>query len=371
MSSSQEIIYSDTAGVSRIQPSVISAINNYYCTHATEGKVGIKNSTQNTIPSLKNEISTLINCSSEEIAITKNTTEGINIIAQGYPWQPGDRILIPDNEYPANVYPWLFLKNKGVIIDYIPTKNGVIALEDINQLIHSNTKILALSHVGYLSGYTAPLNKLGELCKQNDIHFFVDAAQSAGVLPIDVKKSNITALSTCGWKWIMAPVGVGFLYCSKALLKNITPVYVGADALDEVNIYSPKYPFTFFQDSRKFEYSSSTLSVAIGLNKALEIINTISVKKIEKQTTAHIKYLDEALKNIGFNSYLKHKEEPITRSGILSVKHKKITSEELHQKLLSHNIHTALWHGYIRFSPSYLNSKEESSEIVHCLTKYL
>lgn len=371
MSNAQKIIYSDTAGVSRIQPSVVSAINNYYCIHATEGKIGIKNSTQNIIPSLKNEISTLINCSLEEIAITKNTTEGINIIAQGYPWQPGDRILIPDNEYPANIYPWLFLKKRGVIIDYIPTKNGIISLKDINQLLHPNTKVLALSHVGYLSGYTAPLDQLGELCKQNNIHFFVDAAQSAGILHIDVKKSNIAALSTCGWKWIMAPVGVGFLYCSKTFLKEITPIYVGADALDEVNIYLPKYPFTFFQDSRKFEYSSSTLSVALGLFKALEIINSVSIKKIEKQTTEHIKYLDVALKNIGFNTYLKHKVEPKIRSGILSVKHQKIASEELHQKLLSHNIYTSLWHGYIRFSPSYLNSKEESSEIIHCLTKLI
>ncbi|MTI30035.1 aminotransferase class V-fold PLP-dependent enzyme [Xanthovirga aplysinae] len=351
------IIYADTAGVGRLQPSVIEKINLYNKIHGSEGKAGVKVMAQEAISSLKIGISKLINCTQEDIGITGNTTEGINIIANGYNWQKGDRVLIPDNEYPANVYPWLSLKKIGVEVDFIPTNRGVIDLGLIQSHLHSKTKILALSHIGYLSGYRAPIDEIGKFCKENGVDFFVDAAQSAGLIELDVQKSHISALATCGWKWLMGPVGTGFIYCSKEFIQRITPTFVGMDALEEDNLFAPKFPIRFFSDARKFEYSSLNIGAIVGLNEAINIIN--SAPNIEEKTLRHVSYLHTFLKEAGFKTYLKNKIQKESPSGILSVKHPKLSTKELHDHFINNNIHTALWHGYIRFSPSYLTTKEE------------
>lgn len=351
------MIYLDTAGVGIIQPPVIEKITDYNKTHQLRGKLGVKEIVSEALPSLKKNISKLINCAPENIAYTSNTTEGINIVTNGYPWKKGDRILIPDNEYPANVYPWINLKRIGVEIDFIPTNKGHIDLDRLSAMITDKTKMLSISHVSYISGYKSPLEKLGLLCKELGVIFFVDAAQSIGLNEIDVQKTNISALVTCGWKWLMGPIGSGFIYCSKEFLKKIRPTYIGMDSMKENHFPPYEIPMDYYSDARKFEYSSLNIASIVGLNEAIRIINSVTDR--EERTRRNIYDLKSILDEMGFKYYLNDTLQNTNTSGILSVKHPNIDSKIIYDYLLNNNVHTALWHGYVRFSPSYLTTVKD------------
>ena len=305
----------------------------------------------------RKNVSVLINSNPEEIAYVGNTSEGINLIAKGYPWQKGDRVLIPDNEYPANVYPWLELKKLGVVVDFIPVEKGVICLETLENYIQPTTRVLAISHISYLSGLQIPLESIGSICEKHHIDFFVDAAQSAGIAEIDVRKAKISALASCGWKWLMGPIGSGFLYCAEEFLSKVEPTFIGTDNIENVQYFDFDTSFHVYRDARKFKYSSLNVGAIVGLNEAIRIINT--TPDIAFKTRQNGKRIQDILNEFGFENYTNEFFSESDLSGIYSVKHPEIDSKTIHRYLLDNGIHTALWHGYVRFSPTYLTSQED------------
>ncbi|GBD89512.1 putative cysteine desulfurase [bacterium BMS3Abin04] len=152
-----------------------------------------------TVGGLTNELAVMLNAKPDRIALTKSVTESLNILAQGIRWKRGDRIILNDIEFPANVYPFLNLKKYGVEIDFVKSKNGTIDIGDIGKLITPKTKLLSISFVQFLSGFRVDLETIGELCSKHKIIFSVDAIQGAGVIRLDVKKYKIDFLA--GGKW--------------------------------------------------------------------------------------------------------------------------------------------------------------------------
>src|SRR6266536_2434744 len=144
---------------------------------------------------------TLIGADPAEIALTKNTSEGISIIAMGLDWQPGDRIVGFREEFPANQFPWQRLEKRGVSVTWLSVTDP---LERIDEACRG-ARLLAISFVQFLSGYRAPLQAIGEICRRNGTIFLVDAIQGLGAFPIDVRACGIHALASDGHKWIMGP----------------------------------------------------------------------------------------------------------------------------------------------------------------------
>ena len=172
---------------------------------------------------LRNAAARLINASPGEIAIVKNTSEGVATVALGLDWKPGDRIVVFREEFPANYFPWLRLEGKGV---QITTLSIYDPLDRIAEAI-PGARLLAISYVNYLSGYRVDLDAIGRLCREHDCFFFVDAIQGMGAFPIDVERSHIDALSADGHKWMLGPEGNGVLYVRKDRLDQIEPVEFG------------------------------------------------------------------------------------------------------------------------------------------------
>ena len=133
-------------------------------------------------------IAEMINTTTDRIAFVDNTSNGINYLAQGINWEKGDRILLNDLEFPANVYPFLNLKEAGVEVDFVKSKNGIVTADDLIEGIKPGTKLIAVSQVQFLTGYRINLEKLGDECKKRNIILLVDAIQSCGVINPDVKK---------------------------------------------------------------------------------------------------------------------------------------------------------------------------------------
>ncbi len=172
---------------------------------------------------LRTAAARLINAGKDEIAIVKNTSEGISFIAEGFPWEPGDQVVAFREEFPANYYPWLRLEARGVKLKWLsiydPIETVAAALP--------GARLLAISFVNYLSGYRVDLPTIGKLCRDNGCFFFVDAIQGMGVFPLDVQQCEIDALAADGHKWMLGPEGNGILYVRKKWQDTIRPPEFG------------------------------------------------------------------------------------------------------------------------------------------------
>src|SRR5690349_6201220 len=165
----------------------------------------------------------LIGAQDSEIAIVKNTSEGIATIATGIAWRPGDRVVAFDEEFPANYYPWKRLEARGVRMECLP---ATAPLERIEQAARG-ARLLAISFVQYLSGYRADLVSIGEICQRHGCLFLVDAIQGLGAFPLDVERMHIDALAADGHKWLLGPEGCGLLYVRRDRQDEIEPSEFG------------------------------------------------------------------------------------------------------------------------------------------------
>ncbi|HET9783931.1 MAG TPA: aminotransferase class V-fold PLP-dependent enzyme, partial [Terriglobales bacterium] len=173
----------------------------------------------------------LVNALPDDIALTKNTTEGLCFIAQGLAWAAGDRIVSFETEFPANLFPWLALRARGVQVNLLPEA----ALGDLARVRAAcrGARLLAVSSVQYLSGYRAPLADFGQICRETGALLVVDGIQSLGAFPLDAPGCGIHALACGGHKWLTGPAGAGFLYVEPGLLHELVPAEPGWFSVDE------------------------------------------------------------------------------------------------------------------------------------------
>ncbi len=208
-------IYLNHAGTSPMSTRVLDAVTRYY-RDRSEGKIDTYWEDLPMVAEVRSFVQQLINAeSTERIALTANTSDAINIIAGGIDWKSGDRILLNDIEFPANVWPYLNLKQIGVELDVLKALDGRVTPDQIEESITSRTRLVALSAVQFLSGYRADLATIGEMCRQRGAIFAVDGIQAVGAIKLDVQAMKIDALAAGGQKWQMSPHGTGFLYSPK------------------------------------------------------------------------------------------------------------------------------------------------------------
>src|SRR5687768_4692074 len=212
-----------------------------------------------TVEQFRGVAAKLINADKDEIAFVKNTSEGISIVAKGLEWQWGDRIVTTAVEYPANIYPWMEVaRSHGAKLITIPEETGPggvrhVPVEKIlKEAADPRTRIVSLSHVEYGSGQRHDLAVIGAFCRANKKLFNVDAIQSIGVLPVDVKGMNIDYLSADGHKWMLGPEGAGLFYCRRDLIDRTRPLMIGA-----MNVVNPldysNYDYTLQPTAARFE----------------------------------------------------------------------------------------------------------------------
>lgn len=309
----------------------------------------------------------MINSSDDEIALTFNTSYGLNIAASGLDFKAGEEILLSDCEFPANVYPWLNLREKGVKIKFIESENRFFSIENFIKSITSKTKLLSLSFVQFFNGYKNDLEKIGKICKANGIIFVVDGIQGVGSSVLDVKKSQIDFLSCGGQKWLLSAPGTGFFYCSKKFLSQLKPSFFGWLGVDWKIDFTDllKYNLTPFNSARKFEIGSYSYSNLRTFYPSLKLLEKIGIPTIQKQNLALLDRLIDYLKNSPYriNSSL----NPKHRSSIFSFSAK--NGKELFEKLIKNNIIASYREGLIRLSPHFYNTTQEIDRLIRILQK--
>jgi cysteine desulfurase / selenocysteine lyase len=309
----------------------------------------------------------LINSDIDEVAFVKNTSEGISIVANGFDWQPGDNVVIPDIEFPANVYPWWNLKQKGVETRMVKSVSGRVLFDDLVKQVDSRTRILSISSVECNSGFRSDLNRIGAFCKEKGVLFFVDAIQSLGILPMDVKKDGIDFLSADGHKWMLSLEGLGGFYISKEVVDKIRPVTMGwGNMVNSENFMD--YDFTLKKNAKKFEEGTLNTMSIYAFGAALDLLLETGINNIEER----VMYLGDRIitelnrRDIKIYSSIFSGE----RSGNISFALDKDTGP-LYSYMMENKVKLTVRDGLVRFSPHFYNNEDEILKVFDLLDIFL
>src|SRR5438874_1649593 len=200
---------------------------------------------------VRGRIAELLAVGPESIAFIKNTTSGLGLVAVGLDWEAGDNIVGVDREFPANIYPWMGLKRKGVELRLYRAQQGRIDVKALVRLCDQRTRVLAISAVQFWSGFRTDLAALSTVLKGRDILLVVDAIQAAGALRLDLRATPVDFLCAGAQKWLLGPIGVGFAYVGPRMLERLTPVTIGTDSVVRDEEYF-EYDLTLKPDARRF-----------------------------------------------------------------------------------------------------------------------
>ena len=346
------------AGTSPLSTRVISAMSKYL-RERSEGKLETYQDDLPMVAEVRSFIQRLINAeSTKRIALTANTSDAINVVASGIDWKPGDRILLNTLEFPANVWPYLNLKQLGVELDTIQSDGGRVTTEQIEHAITSRTRLVALSAVQFLSGHRADLAAIGDICKQKRIIFAVDGIQAVGAVKIDVQVMKIDALAAGGQKWQMSPHGTGFLYLTEELQSKIHQKSLGWLSVHDPWDFS-NYTQPLDATARRYEGGSLIMPSLWGMHAALGTILEFGLEAIEAQLLSLTQILIEGFRNIdGVTLYSPTNARE--RAGIVTIKlPANVDPKAVFKRLMEKNITTGLRSGLLRYSPHFYCSPEE------------
>lgn len=317
------------------------------------------------------QIARLINAeSADRIAFVPNTSSGLNIIANGLNWSPGDQILIGDVEFPTNVYPFLNLQRHGVDATLIPNKNGFITAGMIEKATTPKTRLITISTVQFLSGYRADIQRIGEWCKKHDIWFVVDGIQAVGAVEMDVVSENVDALCAGSHKWQMGPQGLGFLYVNEKMQEAIQPPNAGW-----LSVTAPwellDYNLEFLPTAMRYELGTMNANGIVGYHAALKLLNEIGIRNIE---TRILDLTGRILSEFTHWDDLKILTpfEPEHRAGIVTIDLPEMVDPDgLIENLSKENIVVAVRNGMLRLSPHFYNTEQEVDHSVSVISDLL
>lgn len=361
----RKYIYLNHAGVSPIPASAAAAAVDLLTLFRDEGAFHLRKWLE-IAEEVRGRFARLIGASQEEVAFVKNTSEGLSIVAAGFPWKEGDNLVTADVEFPANVYPWLRLRSRGVEVRMIPAREGRLRKEDLFAACDGKTRLITLSSVEFANGYRNDLPGIGEFCQRHGIFFCVDGIQSLGVIPMDVKSYGIDALSADGHKWLLAPEGIGGFYLSRDVLEMIEPVVLGWHSVRNRFDFE-HYDFTLSPDARRFEPGSFNTVGLAAFNASLRLLLTIGIDRIWERVH---RLTEAALESAGRAGYeILTPRKPEERSGIVTFRLPGVDAPALWKALLSRGVVCASRSGGIRISPHFYNTPEEIERFFEILAE--
>lgn len=359
-------IYFNHAATGPFSKNVLSIVNDYLL-QRSETDIDNFPELVKVAGEVKNHLCQMLNCTADRIAFVDNTSNGLNILAQGIKWQKGDSILLNDLEFPANVYPFLNLEKEGIEVEFVRSKNGIVSADDVINAIKPNTRLISISFVQFLTGYRVDLEKIGNTCREKGIIFSVDAIQGLGAFTLDVEKCKIDFISCGTAKWLLGMQGLAFVYASEKLQHQLEPKYVGWLSVEDAwNILD--YKLKLRSDANVFQGGTINALGVFGLLPSLKLFADFGYKNVEKRIIENSTHFTKRLLEIGIHPILENCEKE-NLSGIISFKHD--TSNHILEELRKREIYCSVREGMVRLSPHFYNSLEEIDFVVNEMSNIL
>jgi selenocysteine lyase/cysteine desulfurase len=356
--------YLNNAGVAPPSTRVLESLQACHRDHCLRGFHKAALEFRNTGTEIKEILAGFLSCRPSCIALTHNTSEGMNIVAQGYPWKRGDRVLGLDREYPANVYPWWNLEKRGVRHVRLRPTHSTEDLVNLKNHIDQSVRIVAVSAADWCSGHVLDLGDLGRFCRERGVLLVVDMAQGLGVVPLSPESAGIAAMAGSSWKWLMGPVGLGVFYCAEGLTEQLDLVFVGTDTVVDAQNHLD-YRLEPKPGAARFEYSTPNVNDWVYLLAAIRLLREVGLENVRERILTLNAYLREGLRRRGFHVLGSEKREE--QSGIISFLREGIDAAGETRRLAAQDIFVAARDGAIRVSPHIYNNEEDMDRLLTAL----
>jgi selenocysteine lyase/cysteine desulfurase len=320
----------------------------------THGDIEIFERTMRTVSETREMAAAMIGCAASRLAFSLNTSEGLNVLASGLEWKSGDRILLGELEFPSNVYPFLNLKRHGVEIDFVPQRDGIILIEDVERMLTPRTRLVALSWVQFLSGFTIDLGTLGALCRAKGVLLSVDAIQGIGARRLNLAETPVDFLSAGAQKWQMSPQGTGIIYVSEETQERIAQASLGWLSVRNAWDFA-KYRLDLRDDARRYENGTWNTIGLHGYHGALSLFADTGHDEVARRVRRNADHAYARASELGFDMLTP--ADPAQRAGIVTFRHPR--SEEVVAQLQKRRITLSARSGCVRLSPHFYNTPEE------------
>jgi cysteine desulfurase / selenocysteine lyase len=311
----------------------------------------------------------LIGAERAEIALLGPTSLGLSLFANGITWRDGDEIVIYQDDYPSNVYPWMALTSQGVKIRRIrPETPGRITPELVQRELSPRTRLVALASCHYLSGWRVDVDAIGSLLQERGVLFSLDAIQTLGAFPLEVK--FVDFLSADAHKWMLGPMAIGIVFVAKRNFEVCRPTLLGSWNVDSPQFLAQE-TLRYHETARRYEPGVLNVTGVYGMRASLEMLQRTGSHVVASAILEVRDYLHELLADMGFEFLSPSCDEPL-RSGIVTARHPRANSNSLLAALarakITATLRTARESGeWLRFSMHFYNTREEMERIAGVL----
>lgn len=324
--------------------------------------VGKFEDTLNLFKSIRLNLAKILGGDYSQYAFVPSTSSGVNSFGHSVEYPTGSNIVLCDLEFPSNYIPWQNISRLyGPELRVVKSNNGVASLDDFAGSIDKNTRIVAVSQIQFGSGYRIDLQALAKIAHENGAFLSVDIIQAAGCIDTNLPKLQIDFATGQAAKWLLGPVGAGFIYVASPIMEELHPRYQGwwgVEQLTEFGYFDRK----LLSDARKFQVGSPAMIAYVGFQESLRTLMQISNNIREKAALAVADYLRKRLSEIHIPYYdYGHKNN----SAIVSCKPPDV--ENLNEKLMKDKVFCSVRNGRLRVSPHFYNTNEEVDRLVEHL----
>lgn len=306
----------------------------------------------------------LLNADARDVCFVGSTTQGVNLVAEGFPWRPGDNVVTAADEYPTNQYPWMNQRHRGVETRPVPSRGPRISPEELKAACDEHTRVLTISSVEFASGFRNDLADLGEWCRQRDIFFFVDGIQSLGAIPMDVTNLPVDAVAADSHKWLLGPEGAGITYIRREWVDRLHPIGVGWNSVVHAGEFS-RIEFNLKPDAGRYEGGTLNVGGLLGMGESIKLLLGVGIAHVEARLTELTGHLAERVRQKGhavFSSL-----EPGERSGIVSVETPGHDPKEIMKRCRDAGVIVNVRGGRLRVSPHFYNTLEDLNRFADVL----
>jgi len=301
----------------------------------------------------------MIGADPSEIALIANTTTGISLVAEGFPWKNGDNVVTLANEFPSNLYPWMNLDSRGVTAKLVPVESGRVDFERLFAACDRRTRMIAVSWVGYASGWRIDVAELVRMAHERGILVCLDAIQGLGVFPLDVRETGVDFVAADGHKWMLGPEGAGILFVRREHLDLLRPVGVGWNSVVHQYDFS-RIEFKLRDSAARYEGGSQNMVGLLALGASLDMLASFGLTSrqspIADQVLSVTDFACERLVEMG--AVLSHPQSN-HRSGIVSFELPGRDPLEARRRCLDEGVVLSCRDGRLRISAhAYANSDD-------------
>jgi cysteine desulfurase/selenocysteine lyase len=353
--------YLNHASVGALSRAVVGAMTRYLTERGQSGGEALANWDAD-IEQIRQTCGRFVDAHRDEIVFTGSISHGLNIVACGLDWREGDNVICAETEFTANVYPWTNLRRRGVEVRFVAARQNRILIEDVATLIDRRTRLVAISFVEFRTGYRNDLDALAALCHERGAYLCVDGIQGLGALQYSATQTPVDFMAAHAAKWMIGPIGAGFLYVRRELLPLLNPVMAGWRSVVDRDDYF-KYDSPLRECGERFEPGSPNFAGLLGMEAAIGLLLSVGMEEIEARILALTDRLIAGLqaRSCIIHTPIQHRRE---RSGIVSFHHPAVDSAELCERLHAADVIVSLRGDLIRVSPHFYNTEDDLDRLL-------